>query len=313
MNKREVLQRYLSGESAGGYVPAAFFTHFGEDYKSGQAAIDRHKQFFEFTGMDFVKIQFELPFPRKEIATCSDYVHLPCLPLEYYRPQLDVVKGLVNALKSDALVILTLYSPFMIAGQMVGNDTLIEHLELDPEPVFKGMEAVTDSLIEFVRECKRLGLDGFYHSTQGGESHRFKDREIFAKWVQPSDMRLMKEIDFSFPFNILHICDYHSEYRGYDDLTQFHDYPGTVVNVSTHIGAKTLTTAELSAVFERPFMGGLDRLGPLSSGSESDARTAAMHVLAHAPSRFILGADCTVPGNTPWVNLRAAIETAHQH
>jgi hypothetical protein len=30
-----------------------------------------------------------------------------------------------------------------------------------------------------------------------------------------------------------------------------------------------------------------------------------------APDRFILAADCTVPGDTPWENLRAAIEEAH--
>src|ERR1019366_10649872 len=98
--KREGLQQYLEGESIRDYVPAAFFMHFGEEYKSGAAAIARHKEFFEFTGMDFVKIQFELPFPRIEIETCSDYAQLPCLPLEYYQQQLDVVKGLVSELKS---------------------------------------------------------------------------------------------------------------------------------------------------------------------------------------------------------------------
>jgi uroporphyrinogen decarboxylase len=311
LNKREALQRYLSGDAADGYVPAGFFLHFGEDYKCGQAAIQRHKEFFEFTGMDFVKIQFELPFPRREIESCSDYLRLPSLPLEYYRPQLDVVKGLVAALKSEALVILTLYSPFMIAGQMVGNGTVIEHMELDPEPVFKGIEAITESLIEFVRECRKIGLDGFYHSTQGGEARRFKDPETFTKWIKPTDLRLMNEIDLEFPFNILHICDYHSEYGGYADLKPFSDYPGTVVNVSTEIGAKHASPAELSNHFGRPYLGGLNRLGPLSKGTVEDARAAAQTVLADAPPKFILGADCTVPATTPWENLRAAIDVAH--
>jgi len=36
-------------------------------------------------------------------------------------------------------------------------------------------------------------------------------------------------------------------------------------------------------------------------------------VLAQAPERFVLAADCTVPGDTPWENLRTAIETAHTY
>jgi uroporphyrinogen-III decarboxylase len=33
--------------------------------------------------------------------------------------------------------------------------------------------------------------------------------------------------------------------------------------------------------------------------------------LRSAPERLIFGADCTVPAETPWQNLRAAIQTAH--
>ena len=34
-------------------------------------------------------------------------------------------------------------------------------------------------------------------------------------------------------------------------------------------------------------------------------------VLRQAPDRFVLGADCTVPGDIDWDNLRTAIDTAH--
>jgi len=310
-NKREALFRYLNGEREGDFIPAAFFLHFGEEYKGGQAAIGRHKEFFEATDMDFVKIQFELPFPEVRALLPEDYSRIPCLPIEYYKPQLDVVRGLVDAMKSEAFVILTLYSPFMIAGQMVGQIPLINQLERDPEPVFKGIERITDSLVDFVRACGKIGLDGFYHSTQGGEVHRFKDPEIFDKWVKPSDLRVMTEIDETFPFNVLHICDYHQEYGGYQNLNPFLDYPGRVVNVSTHIGGNTISPSELSQFFNRPYMGGIDRLGPIASGTVEQARAAARQALELVPPKGILGADCTVPGRTPWANLRAAVDEAH--
>lgn len=40
---------------------------------------------------------------------------------------------------------------------------------------------------------------------------------------------------------------------------------------------------------------------------------AAQAALAQAPEQFILGADCTVPGETPWDNVKTAIDTAHAY
>jgi hypothetical protein len=55
----------------------------------------------------------------------------------------------------------------------------------------------------------------------------------------------------------------------------------------------------------------MDRKGALATGTEEQVRQAARQALLDAPERLILGADCTVPGGTPWVNLRAAIDEAH--
>lgn len=311
VNKRERLLRYLKEGRTGDYVPAAFFLHFGDENRQGEPAINIHKEFFAFTGMDFVKIQFELKFPQLKIEASDDFERLQELPLEQYRSQLEVVKGLVNGLKSDALVVLTLYSPFMILGQMAGQRVVIGHLEKDPEAVFKALETITNSLVEFVRECSRLGLDGFYHSTQGGEANRLNDPALFTRWVRPTDIRLMREIDSAFEFNILHICDYHQEYGGYSDLKSFAEYPGTVVNAPAKVDNKTVAPAEIAQFFGRPFMGGMDRLGLLSYGTEDEVRSAAREALMQLPPNAILAADCTVPGTTPWTNLRAAIDEAH--
>jgi uroporphyrinogen decarboxylase len=60
-------------------------------------------------------------------------------------------------------------------------------------------------------------------------------------------------------------------------------------------------------------MGGMERKGVLASGDPEVIRQTVTDVLAQTPERFILAADCTVPSDTPWENLRTAIETAHQH
>ena len=155
--------------------------------------------------------------------------------------------------------------------------------------------------------CRHAGVDGFYVSTQGGEAFRFPDNNIFQKYIKPTDLAVWAELQ-TCPFNILHICDY---VGGYADLGPFLDYPGAVVNSSLKLGERRLRAEELSALFGRPFMGGLERKGVIAAGSPEAVRQAVDDVMAQAPERFILGADCTVPSETPWENLKTAIDTAH--
>ena len=68
MNKRDTVLSLAHSQSTPAYVPAAFFMHFDRVYQQGQAAIDKHLEFFRTTGMDFVKIQYEQPFPASTPA-----------------------------------------------------------------------------------------------------------------------------------------------------------------------------------------------------------------------------------------------------
>ena len=310
MNKRDALLSVLESSKPQEYVPAAFFTHFPPEYHGGQAAVEKHLEFFRFTGMDFIKIQYERKFPPvPQIRRPEDWAKIPFYDLEFYEPQLQAVEGLVKAAKSEALVLCTLYSPLMCAGHTTSHETVTAHLSEDPDAVAKGLERITESLRLFVRECIRLGVDGFYHSTQGGEAGRFPHPGIFRDFIKPFDLSLMEEINQKCPFNILHVCDYHG---GYDDLTPFLDYPGHVVNAPLLVAGQPLSGQEIARLFGRPFMGGMDRLGILATGTEEEVRAEARRVLLQAPSPFILAADCTVPPGTPWENLRAAIDEAHR-
>jgi uroporphyrinogen-III decarboxylase len=74
-----------------------------------------------------------------------------------------------------------------------------------------------------------------------------------------------------------------------------------------------MITKEASQLFKRPFMGGLERKGVITTSNGQAIRQAVGDVLVDAPERFILAADCTVPSETHWQNLKIAVETAHQY
>ncbi len=311
MNKRDAVLSLLDPAQTPAYIPAAFFLHFDPAFHRGQAAVDKHLEFFKSTGMDLVKIQYEHGFPHiPEIRHPIDWVKMPFYPLEWYEAPLRVVEGIVKAAKKDALVVLTLYSPFMCAGHTTSGEIITNHIHENPEAVKRGMETITDSLMGFVKECIRLGVDGFYTSTQGGEAGRLKDPALFDACIRPYDLALMEEINRQCAFNILHVCDYALPYR---QLSPYTSYPGQVVSCGLDLVDGHITGKEAAEIFGRPFLGGMDRKGAISRGTPAEVRAEAEAACASAPERFILGADCTVLAGTPWENLRAAIDVAHQY
>ena len=309
MNKRDILLSLAAGQPQPGYTPAAFFMHFDPAYHQGQAAIDKHLEFFRYTGMDFVKIQFEqrLP-PGVTIRKPEDWANARLYSQQAFEVSANLVKGLVQAAGKENLVLMTLYSPLMWANRAVETpDLLIQHMHENPEAVKKGLEIMTGNVLNLVRACKQAGVDGFYASTQGGEDFRFGGSPLFEQYIKPTDLAVWEELQ-SCTFNILHVCDYEG---GYSDYGPFLDYPGQVVNCSLKLAERSLTPREAAQLFGRPFMGGMERKGILATGNPQEIRQAAENVLAQVPERFILAADCTVPSETPWENLKTAIDTAH--
>ena len=225
MNKREMVMGLIKGEEPRGslpegYTPAAFFLHFGPQYEEGRAAIDRHLQFFHHTGMDFVKIQYEQGMANFPITQPTDWAHSRRLSEGDFAPTVEVVRGLVEAAGKEALVLLTLYSPFMWARHIAGEDLLEQHLREHPQQAVKGLEISTENVLTLVRAAKKAGVDGFYASSQGGEALRFGGTDIFERLVKPTDLAVWDELR-TCRFNILHICEYEGPY---DDLLPFLDY-----------------------------------------------------------------------------------------
>ncbi len=310
-NKRDTMMALLDKNARQDYIPAAFFLHFDRDYHFGQASVEKHLEYFRYTNMDFVKIQYERTFPPiSEIKKPDDWKKMPLYKLDFYEPELEAVRGLVKSAKKDALILVTLYSPFMCAGHTTSQSLVTAHLQENPDRIKKGLDVITESLMLFVKECIRLGVDGFYASTQGGEAGRFKDPEIFKRYIKPLDLVLMSEINRSCPFNILHVCDYNAPY---DDFGPFLDYPGHVVNCNPQLTTGALSWSKIAEMFKRPCMGGLDRHGTIVTGTKQEIARAVEQVLSKASSPFIVGADCTLPGSINWENISAAIDAAHAY
>ena len=308
-SKRDLMEAVLNMEAKPGYIPAGFFMHFGV---KGDAAIKAHLDHFRGTGMDFVKIQFDEQAltAAEPVKTPEDWRRFPVYPEEWWEPSIYLLKGLIKEAKSEGLIVQTLFSPYQMAKQAVPWKTLVEHAKQDPEAVCRGMENITLSLLHFAQAAARAGVDGFYNCTQGGETNRFADRDLFQRVVKNYDMLLYKETAQLVRYNIMHICDYDGAYQ--DFAPRFRDYPGQVINVPLAADGRPFSLSQAADLFKRPVMGGLNRQGTIATGTVEEVKKATLDVLKDAPANVILGADCTVGQKTPRENLQAAIEVAHR-
>ena len=109
-------------------------------------------------------------------------------------------------------------------------------------------------------------------------------------------------------YNIVHICG-EMEFGFQSSPRRYAGYPGDLFNWDVHRAG--LSLEEGRKLFQKPILGGLDNHGVLVEGSLEAIRQETLKIIKAMGKRgFMLGADCTVPGEIDWARLRAAVEAA---
>jgi len=305
-NKKEVMDQFLAGTLNPSYAPAAFFAHFGRDSKVGDAAVQAHLQFYLQTNQDILKVQFEQAAPR--IETLDD-ARTDWMPEDFYRPTLEICAKLQEIAGKDVYVLPTIYNPYQVARQSLGEARIVEAAKNQPEALKHVLDSYEKALMWLVRECKAAGIEGFYTTTQGGEKKFYEiPGGFFETFIKPYDLRIMGECNKDTKVTILHICDWEGPF---DDLTRFADYPGKIINTPNSLDGEPFTLEDGYVLFKRPVLGGYDRKKEINTVGESEVAAMARKIFADGPKgKVMLGADCTV-SSAPLQNIHAAVAAAH--
>ena len=307
-SKKEIMDLFVAGKLDPSYVPAAFFVHFGVGKAVGEAAVKAQLEYLVATDMDILKVQFEQVVPRlRNLDTDEGWENFQGIPVDFYRPTLDVIVRLQQIAGRNIYVLPTIYSTYQVATQGLGSN-MMEGFQNHPEALKKILDNYTDALLWLIKECKAAGVEGFYLPTQGGETINDEYPGFFDNFVKPYDLKVMGEANKGTKMNILHICDWLGTY---EDLSRFKDYPGQIVNAPLKVGDKPFTLKDANKLFKRPVLGGLDRQKEIIHSSEEEIADLVDKVLKDAPKgKAMLGADCTV-SDAPLGNIQAAVHAAH--
>ena len=310
MDKRERLLATLQGEKTDGML-CGFWHHFNDSCKYGQASIQAHVEFFQYTDADILKVMNEHTYRIDcSIEQSSDWKKVKPSSFDTgpYPQYIEEFKALKKALPKDVPLFATVHGVLVSAyhaTELPGNfsnphNMVSRHLKQDPSSVAVGLQAIAETLILLCRQLVKAGADGIYYAALGGESYRF-ERSLFETYVKPYDKQVIDSINDLKAKSILHIC------KDKVVLPMYQGIQADIVNWAVHESEYSLSDGRLLFP-EATLLGGFDdRSGVLVEGSKAEIEQEVEVIVAEAGrKRFIIGADCTLPTDIELWRLNAA-------
>jgi len=239
--------------------------------------------------------------------------------------QLDIVKGVVDACGHDVAIIATIFATMASSfynfkfsykdKYPTRNNDFVEigkyvlmFLREEPEIVGNAMKICGESMAELAEMCVDAGADGIFASILGGEKFLFTDEE-YEKYVMPYDKAIFDAANKEGKYNILHICKNHIK------LDRFKDFPAQIFNWGAWSEGNPPIEAGRELWPNKVVLGGLDdRDGVMVDGTTEEIKQAVFQVLdTMGQENFILGADCTLPGDASFDRINAAVEACDEY
>jgi len=307
-------------------VPVGFWFHFLpsevmddalDKPELAQKNIDGHRAFIDAFHPDFVKIMsdgyFHYPIGKREdfhLPEVLNNIQVGDKNSPWVKAQAELVKSVVS-LQKDTAYFYNVFSPLGSLLHFLGDEVFYTFLAQEPEAVCKALNDISLGLLVLAEQAIRTGgADGVYFSVSNPDREKLTDT-CYVKYIAPSEKLFLSEVEKKSDNNILHICGYGGKRN---NLELYRDYPAKSVNWAVNV--EKVGLAEGKKLFGgRAVIGGFaNTTGSLiHKGSQEEISAFARRLVEETGSiGLAIGADCTVPSDTPlehfeWV--RQAVQT----
>jgi uroporphyrinogen decarboxylase len=280
--QREYDWDFVKMMPSGGYLPEALGCPVGEA-----------------VGPDAVVDPIDSP-----VRSAADWARLPDLDPSrgLLRDQVEAIRLVRRALGADTPILASVFAPTSVVkklGMHLNYPAFLREQRSEVEPALR---RITDGIKKLVSAYLDAGADGLYYAEQ--EAHNGVPRADFLEFARPYDLEILRSSGTRAWFNLPHIC----RTSIYPDLVS--DYPAPAFSWESSAGLHP-TMAEARTVWPgKTLVGGLDKRGPLLTGTPEEVAAEVRGVVETAGARrLIVAAGCVVPVGLPLENLRAARET----
>ncbi|MCH7878539.1 MAG: hypothetical protein IH914_04395 [candidate division Zixibacteria bacterium] len=329
MNPRERLLTLLAGDKAD--RPAVtVWRHFYHRETTARGLADAMVDFQERFGWDLMKINPRASYHMEDwgnvldwsdsefkkhnktkfaVETLADWDKIEVLPptTAVLAEHLQAVSLIRKRVGPDLPILMTVFTPLSIAGDLVKNDqTLLDHLAEDESRVLGAIERIAQTFTAFSAELRNAGADGLFYATTQWASASLLTYAQYEKYGRKYDLAPLTAAGDD-AINLLHVC------ASQNYLKELSDYPVGIVNWDESDPTNALLSDGIDMIGNKLALGGLDHSGWLLQATPEEIAFKVREIYASQQGkRFIFGPGCSIPPETPMENLTALSETIKQ-
>ncbi len=309
-------------------VPLGFWFHFAPDNLFANKPeiirknVEGHFQFYDTFKPDFVKLMsdgyFRYPNPSlQKVEKADDLLQAKSgLVDDWIDAQTALVKELTDHFGSEAASFYNIFAPATVLGFVLEESKsglmLAELIQKHPETLAYALNVIKQDLARLAfKVITEGGADGIYLSTKNIQD-KAVSKELYHKYITPSEQGVLNAANAVSDYNILHICGYEG---ARNDLSVYKDYEVKVVNWAVVVERVSLKEGK-NLFGGRAVIGGFDNTtnGVLYKGSKEEVERETRRLLEEAGTTgVILGADCTIPSDTPLERLEWVRKAAERY
>lgn len=331
-NRRDLIDAVFHNEKAD-RVPVGFWHHFLQDETGSDAfahpeltkdVLAGQEKFAKAFQPDVIKVMtdgfFGYPTPalQKKISSPKDLLGLTTLGKnsDWFRDQIAYARELTARYGKDVQLFYNLFAaPRTIEfGQAnLGHPVdIAQWLADDPETTGKVLDIISEDYAVLAEALlSEGGVDGIYLSVNNIDAKRVP-ADVYAKYVAPAEIKILEGANKVKNNSILHICGY----QGFHNhLDWYKDYPFLAVNWAAKV--EKVPLSEGKKLFGgRAVIGGFGQTADdvIYKGTKEEIQAETKALLDDAGTTgVVLGADCTIPRDTPVEHLEWVREAANAY
>jgi uroporphyrinogen decarboxylase len=307
MTKMQRFMAAINGEPLD-HLPVSMWLHFATEHLSGEDTARAHLRYMAAYDWDYLKVMndYRYPLPSGQNVTSeADLLAFKPLPMSEpeFAKQLECLRILRAELGPDVPIVETLFNPLQTLVRGAGGSATLIAFD-HPQAGHAMLDAITQTLCDYVTACKAIGVNGLFYSINGASRADAGGLTAaqFDEFVKPYDLRILQA--GAGMVRIAHVHGFNLEFG------RTVNYPVEAFSWSHHQTAPSL--AEARGLTRAALIGGINE-GAIAKQSVAEISADIAAAASEAGTRkLLIGPGCTVPPDTPYRLQVAARHAAHQ-
>ncbi|MBR4419888.1 MAG: uroporphyrinogen decarboxylase family protein [Clostridia bacterium] len=248
----------------------------------------------------------EVPTVVGAVVTCpEDAEELAVPPISAGRcPNYLQAIAKAKELITDRPVFAGVIGPFSLAGRLMDVSEAMVNCYVEPDMVHAVLEKVTQFLINYISEYKKIGANGVVMAEPlAGMLSPALSEEFSAPYVK----KIVDAVQDDEFIVIYHNCG--------DNILLMTDSIVSTGAAAYHFG-NSVKMADMLEKMPKDVvvMGNLDPAGQIRNGSVESVKNATKEIMSSCCSyeNFVISSGCDIPPESPWANIDAFFEAVKE-